>query len=331
MPYRYAPMLKTKAGEAVALENLTPAVKARTFPILHITTKLSPSFQKRLGPAWSGLPLAVDGKFNFSQHGTPVAFTSLIQALRSSGVLAMPAVTWGDPVGYYQAAIAEAALHGMVIKTNLTDLPATMAWLSSPGWNPAFIDLVVDIGHVPGLNPALIGGMVQLQVTAHQSMLSTFRSRTLVGASAPKDHGPLAYGLNSVPRNEWLVWSAIHASLPVRFDYGDYGTGHPDLTEPPGAAMSKATVSARYTLAGDWVIIKGRSISGPYGLPMSQQYHAHAQMLSTHPQFGGVLGCWADGRIQQIAAGGGANSGSRQSWSEIAVNRHISKIVDMLP
>lgn len=331
MTYRYVPMLKTKAGEAVALENLAPAVKARTFPVLHITTLLSPLFTKKLIAGWAGLPIGVDGKFNFLQHHTTATFSAFIQALRNGGIPAIPSLSWGDPVAYQNAALAESVPNGLIVKTSLTDLAATLSWLVPPSADPSRIDLIIDMGHVPGLNPALLGGMVQMQINQNSAALAAFRSRTLVGASAPKDHGPLAYGANSVARNEWQVWLAIHASLPVQLDYGDYGTGHPDLTEPPGAAMSKATVSARYTVGTDWLIIKGRATSGPYGIPMGQQYHSHAQTIIGDPQFGGVYGCWADNRIQQIAGGGGANSGSRQSWSEIAANRHISKIVSLLP
>jgi hypothetical protein len=153
---------------------------------------------------------------------------------------------------------------------------------------------------------------------------------TLASAAAPKDNSSLIHGPNRVLREDWRLWSATYQMSPVQLDYGDYCTGHPDLTEPPGVAMANATVSARYTLDNEWLIIKGRSTSGQYGMPMGVQYTSHAGVIANDPRFGGLQSCWADGRVQ-LAASGAPGVGSRQKWSEIAANRHISLVADRLP
>lgn len=63
---------------------------------------------------------------------------------------------------------------------------------------------------------------------------------------------------------------------------------------------------------------------------MPQQYLSHAAHYVADPQFGQLPGCWADTRIQQINSGA-IRPGNRQSWSEIAINRHIEMVVSQLP
>lgn len=90
MPVRYLPMLKTKAGEITALENLNAATKGRVLPVFHVTTSVSPRFAPGLGNAWNNRALAVDGSFSFNTGGSTAPFNALVRALRQHGVLAYP-------------------------------------------------------------------------------------------------------------------------------------------------------------------------------------------------------------------------------------------------
>jgi hypothetical protein len=192
------------------------------------------------------------------------------------------------------------------------------------------IDLVVDLKHIGSVDVASFGGYVASVIAQNASRLATFRSVTLAAAAAPKDRGALSRGVNRVPRKDWLLWNAVRPHVPIQVDYGDYLTGHPDLTEPPGAAMAKATVSARYTLDTDWLIIKGWSTGGQHGLPMRQQYRSHATLIANDPGFLGVPGVWADAQINQ-ASSGAQGTASRGKWSGFAANRHLSWVADRLP
>jgi Beta protein len=323
-------MLKTKAGEVIALENLTPAVKARVFPVFHVTTSVSPRFAPGMGTAWGGRQLAVDGTFNFNNSGSVAAFTALIRSLRQNNVGALPAVTYPSDPRLVAAAAGVIGPSGLVVKSSLTALPTVGAWILAQGWQPAQIDLVIDLVHIAGLPTTVLAPVVVTALNQSMGNAPPYRSVTLGSAAAPKDHGDLPRGRSNVPRRDWQLWQAVHPVVPFQLDYGDYAVGHPDLTEPPGVAMANATVSARYTAGDEWIVIKGRATRGAHGLPMPQQYLAHANQFLGDPQFGGLIGCWADARIAQIVAGG-ASPGNRQSWSEIGVNRHISVVESQLP
>jgi len=330
MIYRYVPLLKAKAGEITALDNLTASHRARILPVVHIGETLSPNFGKKLSAAWGGQPLAIDGSFNHGHTGSTASFVNLIQALRSDGTPTMPSVNPSDPAAYVAAVGVLKNPQGLVMKSSLATLASSYGWIGQQGWSPQEIDLVIDLKHVAAIDPQTFSGYVLSVLHQGAQALSLFRSVTLASAAAPKDHGSLAYGPNRVPRTDWQLWQSTYQLSPVKLDYGDYCTGHPDLTEPPGAAMANATVSARYTLDTDWLVIKGRSTGGVHGQPMAVQYASHATTISTDPNFGGIPSCWADGRVQH-AASGGQGMGSRQKWAEIAANRHISLVADRLP
>ena len=323
-------MLKTKAGEVVALENLQPATKDRVLPILHITTSVSPRFAPGMGAAWTNRPLAVDGSFSFNTSASTAPYSALIRALRQNGVSAYPCIASDADPRLVAAAAALVGAEGVAVKTSLLNLPQVAAWIQGQGWMPANVDLIVSVGHVAGMPTAMLAQLVSTALLQNVGANSPYRSLTLAAASAPKDHGDLPRGRSDVLRSDWELWQATAPNVPFQLDYGDYGTGHPDLTEPPGVAMASATVSARYTGHTHWLVVKGRSTRGAHGLPMPQQYLSHANHYLADPQFGNLPGCWADDRIAQISVGA-IRPGNRQTWSEIAANRHIEIVVSQLP
>lgn len=328
--YRYLPMMKAKAGEVTALHNLPAMVRARTLPVLHIGESLAKKFGQSLGAAWQGHPAGLDGSFNATHTNNVTAFQTLITEMRSHGIHAMPSISVVDPQPYLHAAIGAIDANGLILKSTLGNLPATIGWVAQNGWMPGSIDLVIDMRHLGDLEPASFGGYVAQTINQNLGALSSFRSVTLASSAAPKDHGGLLRGVNWVPRNDWALWSAVHPAVGIRVDYGDYLTGHPDLKEPPGAAMASATVSARYTLDHSWLIIKGFSTGGAHGVPMQQQHQSHARSIVGTPGFSGLPGCWADAEYQAASVNITGRSG-RQKWSEYAANRHISLVADRLP
>lgn len=330
--YRYVPSLRAKAGEATALTHLSAAAKDRLFPIVHLAAEVPVAFVPRLGQAWAGRSLALDGLFNFDATGSGLALQTTFAGLRSLGVTVVPSVEYGAQAGYMAvvASLAQGAATGLVVKVRLGHLHLVTAWLAQGGWDPRNVDLVVLAGHLADFGAP--GVLDQLVLNALQTFPNpqSYRSVTLSGSSAPKDMSNLGLGMNPVPRLEWALWQTVSPQVPFRLDYGDHAMTHPDMSDPPGFVMGNATVSVRYTVDNDWIVIKGRPVSGKNGILMPAQYRDHAQTLAAHPAFGGLTGCWGDGRIQQIVAGTGT-PGSRQTWVEIGANRHLSLVADRLP
>jgi Beta protein len=329
MAYRYVPMMKTKAGETDALQNSSPTLRAKAMPLLHVCETVSPKFAKQLGAAWNGPLTGLDGSFNYQRSGSTATFSSLLSALRNEGVLCMPSLGLADPQPYQQVARSLVDENGLIIKSSLANLSAVAGFISTNALAPDDVDLVIDLKHVAAIDIPTFAGYVISVLNQNAPQLASLRTVTLAAAAAPKDHSSLAYGANVLPRTDWQLWSIVSNNVSFRLDYGDYLTGHPDLTEPPGVAMANATVSARYTLDNDWLVIKGRSTSGPYGQPMGVQYMAHAGVIVSHAGFGGV-GAWADNQISQ-AASGAPKMGSRQKWAGFAANRHVELVANRMP
>lgn len=142
--------------------------------------------------------------------------------------------------------------------------------------------------------------------------------------------------MNVLPRDKQIqIIAALTEDLsknaPYQLDYADFSSVHPDLTDPPGYVMARATVSVRYAVDDYWIVLKGKPTSGKTGQPMATQYRAHAKTLVADPEFAGLkVGCLGDDRIQKIA-GGAPGGGSRSVWAGLLANRHLSLVADRLP
>jgi hypothetical protein len=336
MPFRYVPVLRTKAGEATALSNLPAQSKARLLPIINLTAQPAARFVAQLSAGWSQHPLALDGLYSEGITGSSNAFKAMFKDLGKAKILVIPSVEC-NAVASYVATVKSLVGNyapGLVVQATIAQLSGAEAWVTAQGWQPKETDLVVNVGHI-----GAYGDMATFSAFVTQALATgiksppQWRTVTLASAAAPKDYSALALGKTVVKRLDWLLWNHVHGSLPFPLDYGDYGISHPDLTEAPGVAMTRASVSVRYTVDDDWIIIKGNATTGAHAKPMAQQYLAHAKALVKEPQFGGVANCWGDQRIQHIAAltAGSSGIGSRATWVSIGASRHISLVADRLP
>ncbi|PDT64283.1 hypothetical protein CO683_39215 [Bradyrhizobium ottawaense] len=318
MPFIYRPMLKTKTGEATALLQLAPAQRDRIEPVFHVGEKPPANFAARMAAAWSSRRCFLDGAFNFNVTGGPQNFNSILRALVAAGVQVIPVIEIGAVAAYNQAARSQIGRGGpgVMLKCTPSQLPGAIGYAQQQlQLAQTDIDLLVDAGHVAEFDPVSFAGYLGSILQA--SALGTpWRSVTLASSSAPKDFGQLGPGVTIVPRIDWLTWRQLpQGDRPI--DYADFGISHRDLSEPPGVAIAAATVSVRYAVDDNWVMLKGRRTTGASGIPMGDQYRAHARALVRRPDFGGLPGCWADQRISAIASNPGVSAGGRPQWVEI--------------
>jgi len=330
--FRYTPMLRSKTGEATALANLDKTAKDRILPVLHLVHKPPGTFADAIIGAWAGRHLALDGTFQFDVTGSTSTYTQMFDRIGKGKVLIVPSIEYAADPGYL-AAIQK--LHGryapgVMVKAKLNQLNAVGTWVAAQNWKPNEVDLVVTLAEIAGYDPDMLVPVVTNAIRKNIPDSSPWRSITVSASAAPKDHGGLAAGRTNVPRLEWSVWRSVAASTPYQIDYADFASLYPDLTDPPGYVMPKATVSVRYAIDGYWIVLKGKPTTGKTGQPMAAQYRAHAKTLVADPQFAGLkVGCWADDRIQKIA-GGAPGGGSRSVWAGLVANRHLSLIADRL-
>lgn len=277
--------------------------------------------------------MALDGLFNSDARGSNADFLNLFDALGKGKVRIVPSIECAAPTSY--SAVVHKVIGryapGLVVKARVGQVPSVAGWVSTQGWKPQEVDLVVTAGQIEEYGDDVqFADFVVHAISAALPNPPPWRSVTLASSAAPRDYSSLALGRNVVARMDWHLWKRVSQKVPFALDYGDFAISHPDMTEPPGVAMTRASVSVRYSLDDDWIILKGSSTTGPKGKPMGQQFRNHAKALVADPQFDGLAACWGDQRIQEIAKGTG-KSGSRTTWVEIGVNRHLSLVADRLP
>lgn len=332
MPFFYRPMLKTKTGEVTALLQLSSAEKDRIAPVFHVGEKPPATFVNRMAAAWIGRACFLDGAFNFNVTGSPTDFDNTFNALGAAQIPVVPVVEIGAAPTYNQSAFNhrnQFAL-GLMLKCTPATLPTAASYAQQMKIAQNEIDLLVDAGHVAEFDPVSFAGYLG-QVFQANVPGSNWRSITLASSAAPKDFGQLPLGTSDARRVDWLTWSNIPQISTNPIDFADFGISHRDLTEPPGMAMVGATVSVRYTIEDYWVMIKGRRTTGATGVPMSDQYRAHARTLIARSDFDQLPGCWADQRITTIATNPAVSAGGRAQWVEICANRHFAFIISRLP
>ncbi|WP_184702321.1 beta family protein [Aminobacter aganoensis] len=334
MPYRYIPIVRTKAGEADALGNLSPAARARIFPLIRLGGAVPTTFLPKMIASAAGFQIALEGIHNFTVTGSAAVYTALFNRLGAGGVPTIPTLSLRAQPAYNIAAAALVGAYGpgFVLHVPLADLPHLATWVASvPAWNPKEIDVLIDVAGVAEHPPIPYANYVAHTINASMRDNHPWRSVALHSWSAPKDHGPLNPGRNDVQRLDWQTGQLVRDLVHFQLDYSDSGHVHPSLDEVPGYAMANATVSVRYAIDDIWVIHKGVRTSGANGIDMGTQYRGHAQTLVADPAFGGLAApCWGDGRIQHYAVTPGG-AGGRGQWAALLLNRHMSHVADRLP
>lgn len=100
MKYRYVPILRTKDGEAIALTELSATSKNRLLPAIQITTKPAAKFASSLAKGWAGLPIALDGLYNFAVTGSPAAYVAMFNQLGLASLKIIPSVLCNSDPAY---------------------------------------------------------------------------------------------------------------------------------------------------------------------------------------------------------------------------------------
>lgn len=333
MPYRYIPVVRTKAGEADALGNLSGAATGKTLPLIRLGAAVPQTFLPKMISEAAGIPFALDGLYNYQTTGSLAVYQSLFSGLGQAGFPLIPVLSYRAPHVYNNAAAQFIGNYapGFVLHVPLADLHVIANWVAeAPHWNTNEIDILIDAGDVSANDPVQMGNSIAQTINASNFSAQQWRSVTLHSWSAPRDVGQLNLGRNLVPRRDWQVWQHCRLLVGFQLDYSDSGHVNPSLDEVPGYAMANATISVRYAIDDNWIVYKGVRINGPNGIPMPVQYAGHAQTLITEQAFGGVAGCWGDGRVQHYATSPNG-SGGRPQWAALLLNRHISLIADRIP
>ena len=342
--YRYVPVLRWKRGEKVGVRNVAPTSRQGIVPLFLLAptryvgkaaTKSHPAiapanfFAQEMATIWGTLPFFLDASEIPHSGGGHHPFAAIAARARTQGLSLIPATWLGAPAPYQQAVNAAVSVdhRGVGLRVDLQELTSAATWIAAWPHQPNQTHLLVDFGSDVITVAALGNSVTHAFASLHQA--ANWRSVTIIGTSMPDTFQGWQQGLHTIPRTEWLLWQTICAtSLPYRLDYGDYATV-PTTPAPVGIQWGYP-ISVRYTLEDKFLICRGVRTTGIGGVDMDQQLVTHATSIVQYPQRAPLAHCWADTRIDNIAAGNEPPRGL-EAWVQIGVNRHIELTRNRLP
>lgn len=340
---RYIPILRWKRGERVALQRLTAVGRNDVVPLIMLSPEqynardetasraamtAAESFVRELRTAWGTDPFFLDASALPPRSNGRHRILAIAVRARAAGLHLIPATRLGAPAAYQNAvdAICGQDQRGVGLRVDLPEFTSAASWV--PGWIRPIgeIDLIADFSDNVG-NVAALGGVVNTAFNRlHRA--GSWRTVTIAGVSLPANFTGFSAGLHRIRREEWHLWQRVAAVTTYDLDYGDYTTVSPSAP-PPGIAWGYP-INVKYTLDADFLICRGVKTTGPGALDMDVQLLGHARAIRGYAARSPLAHCWADGKIDRIAAGT-EGAGNLETWVQIGVNRHIELVRDRLP
>lgn len=340
----YTPILRWKRGERVALQNVATARRTGVTPLLFLAAdqfkgkepnSSSPArtaaecFVTEVRNAWGIGPFYLDASGVAPTPAHPHPLVDIALAARAAGLQLIPA-TRQSASGSYQAdvqAVAAIDLRGVALRVDMQGLTSAATWTGSWAHALGDTDLIVDFADQVGVVAAMGGSVVHAFSTLHAA--GAWRMVSVAGSNIPANLTGYVAGVHTLPRAEYQLWQQLDAAgLHYPISFGDYCTV--PLAAPPAGIAWGFPISVRYTLDQEFLICRGVGTTGFSGVDMDLQLTQHAQTIVGFPARARLAGCWADDRIDAIAAAS-SGPGNLESWVQISVNRHIELTRDRLP
>lgn len=336
MARTYLPILKWKRGEQSALQQLDPQTKAVVLPMAEVVNDYdavadaATGFAEQVAKYWGQDPIFVD----LAQVATsPNDLALFLQEGRQKSLSLMPVLTPNDSQSLLHSVRSELQVdkRGACLRiteddavdpgvsTNLQSLIATL------GVSPSDIDILIDLGVVneSGVTKTVF---TTLGVMGFLPLLSQWRSVTVAASAFPKLLSHVGVGVGSITRAEWLAYQHMltHGNLPRRVAFGDYCISHPIYEQ----VSFTGSANIRYTIDGEWLVFRGRSLNRPQFGQFSQ-FHTLAAQLVKDPRYCGSSFSWGDGYIDQCASQQ-VGTGNLTTWRQVGTNHHITFVANQL-
>lgn len=349
IPNYYVPLLRWRAGEYRALKRLSTACRERTVPLIealppdydfalrqpkkHIDEQLKP-FAKQVEDHWPDSPALIDAvqipaptRMGDGRH--PLTF--IFDDARAKGLDLVPVTGLHRDAGYQQSvqAIIAADARGVGLRCGLEEVldpdfePNVRTLLAQLGTSPNAVDILLDLGN-PKFDPQDPLIAIIASALAGGGILASARSVTILATSFPDSVTSLQYGLDVLPRREWILYKALLAALPAqvrRPGFGDYAVAAVEFPKGDMRFM-RGSPNIRYAVDDAWLVAKAKR-------QKSNNNHAYpglcgAIIASGH--FAGTTFSEGSNYIDGCRLGT-EKMGNPTTWKWVATNHHITKVV----
>lgn len=349
IPNYYVPLLRWRAGEYRALKRLSDACRQRTVPLIevlppdydfalrqpkkHIDEQLKP-FAKQIEDHWPDRPALVDGvqidpptRMGDGRH--PLAF--IFDEARAKGLNLVPVTALDRDASYQQSVqgIIAADGRGVGLRCGLEealdpDFEANVRGLLAQLGCPAnAVDILLDLGN-PKFDPQDPLIAIITSVLASGGIFASAKSVTMLATSFPDSLTTLQYGLDFLPRREWLLYKALMAALPDpvrRPGFGDYAVAAVEFPKGDMRFM-RGSPNVRYAVDDAWLVAKAKR-------QKSNNHHAYPGLCGALVASGRFAGsAFSEGsKYIDGCRLGTEKMGNPTTWKWVATNHHITKVV----
>jgi len=352
IPNYYVPLLRWRAGEYRALKRLNDPCRQRTVPLIealppdydfalqqpkkHIDEQLKP-FAKQVEDHWPNRPalvdaVQIDAAVRMSDGRHPLTF--IFDEARSKGLDLAPVTALDRDAAYQQSVrtIVAANARGICLRCRLDEaldpdfdanVQVLLALLGTP---PSKVDILLDLGS-PSFEPQ--GPLIAIisSVLASTGIFASAHSVTILATSFPDSLMSLQFGMDVLPRREWLLYKALMAALPDqsrRPGFGDYAVAAVEFPKGDMRFM-RGSPNVRYAIDDAWLVAKAKR-------QKSNNNHAYPGLCGGIVSSGSFAGtAFSEGsRYIDGCRLGTEKMGNPTTWKWVATNHHITKVVSDL-
>lgn len=339
---QYAPILKGKEGEFLALSKLPDSTKDSIVPIVDLIANSNKTFEKHITATIGYLKkwhkenliyidgyMIQEGELVFSgQHYMKYVFDEL----RKDRFNIIPVISniTNDDYNKVVKSIIKKDKKGICIRmfrSEITDLNSELdSLLNFLEIEQSSVDLLLDLESVEDLT---VDEIYRWSVSKISELnhLSNYRSLVISGGNFPINLVKLkADQIHIIPRKHWLAWQQICNSSEVERipAYSDYAISHPQMSEF-GEGIPNASASIRYTHGPDYVIYRGKGTRQHH----YDQFFNISESLINSVDFEGQEHCAGDIFIHKCGTEK-EKPGSLTTWRWVGTVHHITVVANQL-
>lgn len=351
---RYVPVLPAKRGELTALRDSAPAVRSAIRPLIEVPPLKwdweegteAETLDEQIASLSGILPKSLLGLSFFLdlpnlpdvaqlQSGAHAA-GRLITLCRAVGVPVIPVTGPDRNTAYRDAVKASIDAHGVMLRIRGTDLGGIVAGslshqLNHLGVTAEHVDLLIDLGRIEHDAPVVTLGVLTLLRSPQVTELP-WRSITVASGAFPESMSAFSgVGAWMAPRLDRKVWTDVCSQL--RADeripwFGDYAVQVPD-PESVDPRVMRMSANIRYTSTNDWLVLKGRTVSGKNAQASYDEFRALCSQLVVNPLYCGDAFSPGDRYIRECADGV-ESPGNAETWRRNGTSHHLAYVVHEL-
>lgn len=355
----YIPILRWRAAEKGALQNLGSEDKTNITPLIEFTmpqpdndagkktprellqesissfARNIPNIASQVLKYW-GLDAVfidvqlVDGSIRAESLRNILNYGKQLDILMIPVVTIIPVVGFESDKQTRQVAVefARKTGHGLCFRITESNFDERSLakdiedFVSKNGLNTENIDLIVDFRIID--KQTLYDSLVKR--ISMIPWIEKWRTFIVAGGAFPKDLSHLEkHNQYDIPRTDWAIWRRLADGFKRPPSFSDYAIQYPIYA--PQTSASNPSASIRYTLEDHWLVVRGEGLRNPKGAGF-KQYPALAQILVMQKEiFKGDSFSFGDSYIAEKAKDiNTKKTGNPKTWLEAGINHHLTLV-----